>query len=86
MSETIKTKDMRLLELTDPDRRDIRDILADAYEEEGNIAGVAKRLNLDDSTVSKWITILGGGIQRRSEVVFEGHQRRPREARTAVPA
>lgn len=64
----IKTRQMQEMELADPQRRDIREILRDAYERGGNVTRAAEIIGITASGFSKWVDQLGGEI--RSEVVF----------------
>lgn len=50
-----KTTDMQLFEARDQQGRDIETILADAYAEAGNLAGVARALDRDPATILRWV-------------------------------
>lgn len=59
-------------------RRDVREILAEAYAEEGTLMGVAERYDVDSSTVSVWLSgplrgrFVGRGSRKR--LAFEGYR------------
>lgn len=63
-----KTPQMRVLELEDARGREIRQILADAYREAGNVVGAGRLLGISHGAFVNWVQVLGGEI--RSEVIF----------------
>lgn len=62
-----KTTDMVLLEIRDPDGRDITAIIREAYERAGSMRGAARLMGVDNSTLCRWIARLG--LEVRAQVV-----------------
>jgi molybdenum-dependent DNA-binding transcriptional regulator ModE len=78
-----KTTQMLLMEATDPKRRDVREIIAEAFDATGSLDGAAKRLGLDYHTLWGWINRrLDGEVVNRSAVTFRDFQ--PAEEPQAV--
>jgi hypothetical protein len=66
-----KTAAMRLVELSDPARRDIREIIEEALRRTGSLRGAAGEMDLPATTVSRWIRDLGGRVVTETHVEFE---------------
>jgi len=62
-----RTLAMKVLELEDPGRRPIQQILKDAYDRHGDIIAAAKAVGITQSCYSHWTKMLGGRIVRRME-------------------
>lgn len=69
-TETTITARMRCLELADPERRDIRRIILDTYEETHSFGETARRLALTKGGLSKWVKALDGHLETEKRIVF----------------
>jgi molybdenum-dependent DNA-binding transcriptional regulator ModE len=70
-----KTTHMLLMEANDPRGRDIREIIAEAFEIGGSLEGAAKHLGLDYHTLWAWIRRrLDGEVVTESRVIFPAEE------------
>jgi hypothetical protein len=74
----IKRRRMQEMERDDPQRRDIREILLEAYQQAGDVKGAAASLGMSHPTFCAWVSELGGEI--RYSLEFPVNDREPAEA------
>lgn len=64
----MKTQQMLAIEAADPQGRDIRQIMTEAYAAAHSMLGAATKLGISQGAFSNWTALLGGEV--RTELVF----------------